>query len=410
MLTGAIVFIQNVQLICFAVVFAGMALSERGNRSLRWLAYGYTAGLCAGVLQFLEPFLPHWASMGSMGLGFACPLVGYTCFYIGLALFFRRGLALGWVSLGMLVAELPVFLSGFDIPHLDRSATVQDFFLAIQTTQSAWLLASTRDRDTRWPRWMMAGFYAVYAGVEYGRVGVYVATGRMPFRAAPTLEMASGVVYVVSASVLPLAFIWMTNLRLNGDLRRAALEDPLTGLMNRRGFEAVCAAEVARAARYGKEFAIVLADIDHFKWLNDAHGHAAGDTALCGVAELFQRTLRECDTVARLGGEEFIFLLPNTRSDGATELVERLRETLEGHRFQVRGKQVSITASFGVSLSGERSALALDTLFQEADIALYAAKRGGRNQVRVYHGDLEAGVEDTGSARVGEISSSPQRV
>lgn len=386
MLTGAIVYIQNVQLICFAIVFAAMALHDRENRSLRWLAFGNAAGLVAGVLQFGEHVLPLWASLG---LGFACPLVGYACFYVGLALFAKRGLALRWVSIAMLAASLPVFLSGFSYHHLDISSTVQDLGLAIQTTLSLWLLLTTRDRDTLWPRRAMAAFLAVYSAVEYARVGVYLATGEMPFRAAPRLEFASAVVYIISASVLPLAFIWMMNLRLTGHLLRMALLDPLTRLMNRRGFESACVAEVVRSARYRKDLALVIADLDHFKRLNDTYGHAAGDIVLCGAAAIFERTLRQSDTVGRLGGEEFVFLLPNTGWNGAVELVERVRAALELQQFQLGGGGVAVTSSFGIALSAGRAELSWETLLQEADIALYAAKRAGRNTARVYNGDLE---------------------
>ena len=381
MLTYAIGFVQDVQLACFAVVLTWMAFEDRDNRSLRWLACGYLAGFGGAVLDLGGHWLPH---LLTRGLFMEAPIVGYGCFYTSIAIFVRRGERGRWIPGLCVAASLPFFLAWSLSGSLDRSATLQDFCLALVTALTVALLLTTADHDTRWPRRVMAGFLAVYSLVEFARVAVYLLTHRMPGAVAPWVEDSSGIVYVVSCSVLPLAFIWMMNARLLLHLNRLSMIDPLTEILNRRGLEAAAEAELARYARHGRDFAVAVLDLDFFKQLNDQFGHAGGDAVLAGFSNFLRTVIREVDIVGRFGGEEFVLFFPDTGRGEAQAAIERLRAALNGRTFPVGIRQARVTASFGITVSAGRPGLTWDVLQHEADLALYAAKRGGRNIARFH--------------------------
>jgi diguanylate cyclase (GGDEF)-like protein len=164
-----------------------------------------------------------------------------------------------------------------------------------------------------------------------------------------------------------------------------ARHDDLTHLYNRRAMEDMLADEAARALRYRRPLSVVMIDFDHFKEINDRHGHRAGDDVLRQVALLILGELRANDMATRYGGEEFCLILPEAGADEASALAERLRRGLEGHVFQVvRGDGAAIglrvTASIGVASLGEHAESA-ELLVRAADRALYEAKAAGRNRV-----------------------------
>jgi diguanylate cyclase (GGDEF)-like protein len=192
--------------------------------------------------------------------------------------------------------------------------------------------------------------------------------------------------------VLPLAFIWMMNARLLLHLNRQSMIDPLTELLNRRGLQAAAEVELARYARTGQHLAVVVLDLDYFKLLNDRYGHAGGDAVLCEVSVFLRGTVRETDIVARVGGEEFVLLLPGLDAPNALATIERLRVAIAGHAFQLGSRSTRITASFGITVSAGRTQLTWDLLQHEADLALYAAKGAGRNVARMYDPSLAAGA------------------
>ncbi|MBN7795546.1 sensor domain-containing diguanylate cyclase [Parahaliea mediterranea] len=167
----------------------------------------------------------------------------------------------------------------------------------------------------------------------------------------------------------------------NRQLSEAARIDPLTGLYNRRGFTEAGEAEIQRVFRSGRSFCVVLADIDHFKSINDRHGHACGDHVLARVAAKLRDSVRDVDRVARWGGEEFILLLPETDGDGAAVLAEKLRVLVEENMFQCEGGRLQVTMTFGVSAF--RKGESLDSCIDRADRALYQGKDEGRNRVMV---------------------------
>lgn len=170
--------------------------------------------------------------------------------------------------------------------------------------------------------------------------------------------------------------------QLIAQLRVASDTDFLTGLPNRRAFVERAAGLLAQARRHGWAVALVVFDLDHFKHVNDLHGHPVGDAVLRATAELARSEVRDGELLARHGGEEFVILAADCRPDEAVRLAERLRAKLAGTPITPPdGPTLQLTASFGIACAEPRNLIDLDGLFREADRALYAAKAEGRNRV-----------------------------
>ena len=171
--------------------------------------------------------------------------------------------------------------------------------------------------------------------------------------------------------------------------RNAALRDYLTGLGNRRAFFEAAELELERRRRSPRPTAMIMFDADHFKAVNDRHGHAGGDAVLRHLAAALNLTFRDIDVVARVGGEEFAVLLPSTDLAGAAAVANRLRLLVEEAVVKVDGVAMYYTISAGVAVMDD-DAVCLESLMKRADQALYAAKARGRNRVECWNGDLPA--------------------
>lgn len=166
-------------------------------------------------------------------------------------------------------------------------------------------------------------------------------------------------------------------------INRLAHEDPLTGLRNRRAFVSFAEREQARSLRQGQTLSLVMADIDHFKQLNDQYGHAAGDQVLKEVTRRLISALRQPDVVCRWGGDEFVILLPDSGPGPAHEVVERIRADMSATPVETDAGPFTVTLSFGIAgVEGD-----LDAVIHAADQAMYVAKRAGRDRVEVSFGD-----------------------
>lgn len=170
--------------------------------------------------------------------------------------------------------------------------------------------------------------------------------------------------------------------RLQQELLLMASTDPLTGLLNRRRFLEQAESDFQRSQRYQHELAVVMLDIDHFKAINDSHGHFAGDQVLIAMSRATENLLRNTDILGRWGGEEFVILMPETPLAGAAILAERLREELARLAVDTTGGALRFTISAGVAARGGTDAGITDIL-QRADSALYAAKQHGRNRIQI---------------------------
>ena len=174
----------------------------------------------------------------------------------------------------------------------------------------------------------------------------------------------------------------------NRRLDELSVTDPLTGLYNLRYFDARMAEERARAARSGDPLALAMFDLDHFKAVNDRHGHAFGNDVLVAVAGALRASARRADTVARIGGEEFAVIMPAADVMAACAAAERSRRAVGRCRVPARSGSVVITASAGVAVADQEHPCSERELFARADRALYAAKGAGRNRAVLDRDDL----------------------
>lgn len=183
------------------------------------------------------------------------------------------------------------------------------------------------------------------------------------------------------------------------ELTILAETDPLTGLANRRHALEQVEREFLRFQRTRSRFSILTLDLDHFKRVNDRFGHAAGDALLKRVAQQLQLQLRQIDELGRMGGEEFLVLLPETDGERALEVAERLREAIATSPLDWHGQELSVTISIGVSAVHDRDG-SIDTVLQRSDHALYAAKNSGRNRCCLNQDDTLNLVVTPGPSRI----------
>ncbi|MET0210920.1 MAG: GGDEF domain-containing protein [Burkholderiaceae bacterium] len=182
------------------------------------------------------------------------------------------------------------------------------------------------------------------------------------------------------ATVLPPSVVWLVLRRLTEDLRHMAARDPMTQLLNRRGL--ADALQQHFSTRPSATAYLLMADVDHFKRINDSHGHQTGDSVLCHVAQVLRHTMRRGDLTSRIGGEEFVAICLDTDAHGAMHLAERVRAAIEPQPLQTLGLEQPLycTVTIGIS-EGFGSPYALEDAMRQADAALYRGKAFGRNRV-----------------------------
>ncbi len=341
----------------------GIALDERGEPHLDWIAaarYGGTMFVGAGVLGLLSLALPNAENLVPL-VAVSMSLAALTLGAVGIALR-QRLTAVGVYALSALaVGCISVFaIYGHREMTADSILPAIGFYL--------WLV-------------LYAGYFfpsrvVAPAITVTGAAATSVAVGG-------GLDVSVGTWFVMlSAFCLAgfvVSFLRQRVTRLLSILARAARVDPLTGVLNRGGFEERFGQELARARRSGEPVTLIVADVDRFKLINDRFGHVVGDQVLERVAAVLRDTSRGSDVVARLGGEEFGVLLAGATRGEGVEVAERLREAMARMDPPDAGP-VAVTVSLGVATFPDDGECR-DSLMRRADAAVYAAKDGGRNRV-----------------------------
>jgi len=172
--------------------------------------------------------------------------------------------------------------------------------------------------------------------------------------------------------------------RTRDRMAELAVLDELTGLYNVRHLQQRFSEEWKRAERHREPLAIAMLDVDHFKLVNDQHGHDVGDAVLREISARLKSSVRDTDLVARYGGEEFVVLLPSTQLAGALVVVERIRKAVASRRFETPRARLDVTASIGLALYPSRGVTSKDQLLRAADAALYRAKEEGRDRICIH--------------------------
>jgi diguanylate cyclase (GGDEF)-like protein len=219
------------------------------------------------------------------------------------------------------------------------------------------------------------GGFATFPVVTSGRLaGLLAVGGRLVARMNKDTE-------AFLDQVANQAHIVMENSRLFERVKNLSIRDSLTELFNHRHVMELVHHECDRVGRYQESFSILMIDIDHFKRVNDEHGHPVGDVVLREVAQVLRDTLRTVDAVGRYGGEEFLAILPHTGAEEAAQTAERIRARLEPHAFRILDRELHVTVSVGVASFPSEKIDSPAALIGAADQALYRAKQGGRNRV-----------------------------
>ncbi|MCK6423520.1 MAG: GGDEF domain-containing protein [Burkholderiaceae bacterium] len=377
------------QLACFQMlIYAGMwaagwvIVGEERRSVLHWL--GFNLLVAAGMgLTLLRPTGDPWLTVALANVLIAG---AFLLLVRGGALFLRRptrDLELGLIALAGLAFVL------WTGPAPRGPGWIHPGGAA--TAVIAWSLLSMcwRDRaalaEQFGPRTAAVALapMALYGGLQAWRT-VQIFTRDASFVHIQSQSTANELLVYASllaAAVFNLVFMFLIVLRLMGRLTYLVEHDGLTGLLNRRAIQSLLEREWARWRRLGEPFTVVALDLDHFKQINDRWGHPAGDEVLRSASSLLRREVRSIDAVGRVGGEEFLVLMPGCAPESAVGVAERLRRSLRGQPVAIDGgREVAVTASLGVAAvdAGDPD---LEHLMRRADAALYQAKHEGRDRV-----------------------------
>lgn len=294
----------------------------------------------------------------------------------------RAGLKTPWpwlVGAGA-ATEAAIVWFTWPMPHIGLQMFIEPLFAAVGLGWIAVILLRHRERPlpAEWGAAIatalvagmqaVAGFVALLQGSTADR-GFQEIYSRINFLGLPAAFTAMGlfVVFILASD-------------LAEQMKTLAMTDSLTGVANRRGFSEALYRALSQARREGTALSLVIADIDHFKGINDAHGHDVGDLALQAFARRLVDEGRASDLVGRLGGEEFGVLLPGADLERALEVAERMRQAVQSQEMVTPAGRVRVTCSFGVATMSERD-VSTDHFFRRADQALFAGKAKGRNRV-----------------------------
>ncbi|MEH6565983.1 MAG: GGDEF domain-containing protein [Halopseudomonas sp.] len=359
-----------------------------------WMAGCWS--LIGGIGLFIGFILTHnpWLNV----LGNAAQLAGEALFLLGIFRFMGRPLP--WWTVPASAGVMALFNT-----HYWLYAGNSDFLMGVYSTiagllpaQAIWLLLSARqDSHTRPAQLLVAISLVIYslATLLRGYLGYHGWWHDQPYT-QPYQSFSYLLPYNFAIPALVMGFVGCTLMttqrvlarshRLAEQLQELATRDPLTGVLNRRAFHEHLQQELARAQRYGTPLCLAMLDLDHFKQLNDRLGHLGGDQALQRFAWVCEQQARSCDVFARIGGEEFVLLMPQTGTAEALRMLGRLQKALADERQHYQQQDYALAFSTGLAeRSRDESA---DSLLKRADQALYAAKAAGRNRIEVWEAPL----------------------
>ncbi|AQZ94145.1 hypothetical protein BVH74_04975 [Halopseudomonas phragmitis] len=242
-----------------------------------------------------------------------------------------------------------------------------------------------RQTDGRGQYFLITAFGMIIATMAYRGVGTALGMDQMLLiTSSNPIQMATFLTATVSMILVGMGLILMVKERADAQMLKLAMHDELTGLPNRRYILEVLERLLAASNRQQQPLSLMMLDTDHFKLINDRHGHQVGDQSLKLLADTLRSRLRTQDHAGRLGGEEFLVVLPNTQASGARELAEQLRQSIEQSTFLTRdSRPLTLTISIGLCCLEPGGELDSQQAISRADQALYLAKQNGRNRVEM---------------------------
>jgi diguanylate cyclase (GGDEF)-like protein len=295
-----------------------------------------------------------------------------------------RSNAFGWNVIGLSVLLLAYFT--YLQPETRIRIVVASIAMVLLVVRPVLSLTAALPGVSRRARMFTAACLAGVGIVMLVRAMVTTKWGVNAYLLAPdSVQFASNLLFAVCVVLATLGVVWIEIEQLQADLSRLAMFDSLTATLNRRAFMLEYQRELSRCQREKVGLALAIFDLDHFKDVNDTHGHLAGDEVLRQVAEILRSSLRGHDVLGRYGGEEFALLMPGADTAAAIAGSERARLAVGERPIRVGRLSIPLTISAGVAAYGA-DGLDWESLLRSADAALYEAKRGGRNRVVAAHG------------------------
>lgn len=371
-----------------AAIFACLCLymllihrSTPGLRGVQQIVYGYAAFATGAELLALRGLIPDFFSITVAN---SILILINVFLYWGIAELLHLRRPQRWLLTASVLPTAAISLY-FSYVQPDVSARIIAIS-AIAVLQYGFivhlLLSGPGPRRIHMPRRGLAALFTLYAALNIYRAWeAYLHDPRSLLSSAPTSNF-SFLTPILIGVMTALGVIWLAMAQLQNELEAQSQTDPLTGLLNRRALEQIGTEAVAAARRQNSVLSLIVLDLDRFKSINDEHGHDGGDAALHHAARCLRDNLRAVDHIARLGGEEFVAVLPGTSPDHAAEIAENLRHCLASLTVEHLDQEIRLSASFGVA-----AMLPTDTTWVEilrrGDRALYLAKERGRDRVAV---------------------------
>jgi diguanylate cyclase (GGDEF)-like protein len=393
---GTFFFTNIASVTVFTVWICVLAWYNRRVTGMSWFAGAQIVGLAKLILQGLEGKVPVF--LGSMTanelylVSIAMQWMGLYCFVARKPFRYRRL----WIPIGLVLAAYTIAF----LAKISYTGNVINLPFVALCGFSAWTLW----RHGRGPftavsrvsavilcgQMCVAAYRAIVTNLSYAHPWETVNAHSDP-RWINSLAAAAFL-----AACMGMCEMWFLVTELQGELAWQARTDPLTGALNRRSMEEAALRETARCQRYGNALSMIVIDIDNFKHLNDTRGHAAGDCALQALVRRLNCMLRQQDALARMGGEEFAILLPDTSGSAALTIAERVRQAVADLDVAFETGPVKMTVCAGVAEL--HPALGWEEMMRRADAAMYAAKRCGRNRVSARSEPGESLAKKTGAA------------
>lgn len=365
------------------------------------LSFTYFIGLI--LIQRIQEYIPGLLTLAFAIFNFT---IGFTLLSFGndASFWISKVLANSLITLGfalivhslcqfrvssLLFSKIALFMFPFVVitlvyySHFDISTTARiviiSLYISLCSCMCAIIMVRGRAKDLKLATRLLAGIFLVNCIFMLVRTAITLAEPNITnFLHAGNVHQIAFIMIITLIIILGFTFTWMINARLVAAIYNTSMKDSLTQIYNRHAMEEIVPRELARSHRHNTELSVIIADIDHFKEINDNFGHHVGDKVLKRMGAILKRKLRRQDLAFRYGGEEFLLLLPDTNVDNAVKAAHKLRQTIEKQRFTT-GKEGKWTASFGVSQLNDKEEW--ESVIQRADEALYQAKHKGRNTV-----------------------------
>ena len=366
------------------VLFFIFWLNDR--RGAVWFAWWSATFLLGGLAALLFMLRGFGGDFFAIGVGVASLIAAFGCCWQGARAFDKRRPLWLPVLLAPAIWLAASLVPGF-LDNISYRVVLSSLLLAPLIAMCAVEFWRGRQEalQSRWPVIVLFATLALFFAARVPLVSLLP----FPFGAqplAPGWMVAFNLIVFFHALMLTVLIVAMSKERLELEQRTKAQTDPLTGALNRRAFMARGVRLVQRHRHQTAPLCLLFLDLDHFKSLNDRFGHSGGDDVLMTFVAVVHDNIRPTDFLFRIGGEEFCCLLPHTRGDQAHTVAERIRHQFESATVDVAGTPVKATVSLGIA-STETFGHDLDALMRRADMAVYAAKRQGRNRVVVAAAD-----------------------